>query len=120
MLEDGRLLFSSVNARVLCRRVRIPASTTFESKVDHWQPLTLDPTFSTNLFMHPPLRQSYSQQAAQFANPAARQLLKIMVKKNPNLAVSVDVMNTKDFLQVIDVVGPFVCLIKALPPPKIL
>jgi orotidine-5'-phosphate decarboxylase len=70
--------------------------------------------------MHPALRQSYSQRAAQFANPAARQLLEIMAKKNTNLAVSVDVTNTKDFLRIIDMVGPFVCLIKALLPPKLL
>jgi orotidine-5'-phosphate decarboxylase len=37
-----------------------------------------------------------------------------MERKKTNLAVSVDVTKTEDFLAIIDVVGPYVCLIKAI------
>ncbi|TFK75809.1 Orotidine 5'-phosphate decarboxylase [Pluteus cervinus] len=56
--------------------------------------------------------QSYGQRAQNFTNPAAKLLLETMERKKSNLAVSVDVTKTKDFLSIIDTVGPFVCLIK--------
>ncbi|EIN10416.1 Orotidine 5'-phosphate decarboxylase [Punctularia strigosozonata HHB-11173 SS5] len=57
--------------------------------------------------------QTYAQRAQKHANPAARQLLETIERKQTNLCVSVDVIKKADFLAIIDAVGPFVCLIKA-------
>ncbi|KAJ3763624.1 orotidine-5'-monophosphate decarboxylase [Lentinula raphanica] len=56
------------------------------------------------------LRQTYGQRIQNHTNPAAKLLLETMERKKTNLAVSVDVVKSKDFLAVIDAVGPFVCL----------
>ncbi|KAK0242630.1 humps family-domain-containing protein [Armillaria nabsnona] len=61
-------------------------------------------------------RQTYGQRASKHSNPAAKLLLETMERKKSNLAVSVDVTKSKDFLAIVDAVGPFVCLIKALIP----
>ncbi|KAF7332008.1 Orotidine 5'-phosphate decarboxylase [Mycena kentingensis (nom. inval.)] len=55
---------------------------------------------------------SYAERAQKHKNPAARLLLETIARKKSNLAVSVDVVSAKDFLNIIDVVGPFVCLVK--------
>ena len=57
--------------------------------------------------------KSYGQRAANHSNPAARHLLQTMERKKSNLAVSVDLTTSSDFLKVIDAVGRYVCLIKA-------
>ncbi|KAG6911194.1 dihydroorotate dehydrogenase [Tephrocybe rancida] len=57
--------------------------------------------------MVPPRQQTYAQRALKQTNPAAKSLLETIERKNSNLAVSVDVTKTKDFLAIIDVVGPF-------------
>ncbi|KAG7449089.1 orotidine monophosphate decarboxylase [Guyanagaster necrorhizus] len=57
-------------------------------------------------------RRTYGQRATKHGNPAARLLLDTMERKKSNLAVSVDVIKSKDFLAIVDAVGPFVCLIK--------
>ncbi|EGO02192.1 hypothetical protein SERLA73DRAFT_178009 [Serpula lacrymans var. lacrymans S7.3] len=62
--------------------------------------------------MSSPHLQTYEQRAKKHGNPAARKLLETMERKKTNLSVSVDVTKKKDFLAIIDVVGPFVCLIK--------
>ncbi|KAF8639774.1 hypothetical protein AX17_001034 [Amanita inopinata Kibby_2008] len=62
--------------------------------------------------MSPPHRQTYAQRALKQANPAAKLLLETIERKKSNLAVSVDVTKAADFLAIIDVVGPYVCLIK--------
>ncbi|KAJ6515770.1 humps family-domain-containing protein [Mycena sanguinolenta] len=59
-------------------------------------------------------RQTYAQRAIHQKNPAAKLLLETIERKQSNLAVSVDVTSAKDFLAIIDVVGPFVCLVKAI------
>ncbi|KAJ3909869.1 orotidine-5'-monophosphate decarboxylase [Lentinula edodes] len=59
------------------------------------------------------LRQTYGQRIQNHTNPAAKLLLETMERKKSNLAVSVDVTKSKDFLAIIDAVGPFVCLVKA-------
>ncbi|KAJ3921511.1 orotidine-5'-monophosphate decarboxylase [Lentinula edodes] len=56
------------------------------------------------------LRQTYGQRIQNHTNPAAKSLLETMERKKSNLAVSVDVTKSKDFLAIIDAVGPFVCL----------
>ncbi|KAF8195759.1 orotidine-5'-monophosphate decarboxylase [Mycena galopus ATCC 62051] len=57
-----------------------------------------------------PHRRTYAQRALHHQNPAAKLLLETIERKQSNLAVSVDVASAKDFLAIIDVVGPFVCL----------
>ncbi|EEB93754.1 hypothetical protein MPER_07553, partial [Moniliophthora perniciosa FA553] len=57
--------------------------------------------------MPSPQLQSYGQRADKHANPAAKHLLQTMERKKTNLAVSVDVTKSKDFLDIIDAVGPF-------------
>ncbi|KAF7301778.1 Orotidine 5'-phosphate decarboxylase [Mycena indigotica] len=57
-------------------------------------------------------RRTYGDRAKVHKNPAARLLLETIERKQSNLAVSVDVVSAKDFLNIIDVVGPFVCLVK--------
>ncbi|KAJ7590998.1 Orotidine 5'-phosphate decarboxylase domain-containing protein [Mycena floridula] len=58
-------------------------------------------------------RLSYAERALLHDNPAAKQLLETIERKKSNLAVSVDVTESKEFLAIIELVGPFVCLIKA-------
>jgi orotidine-5'-phosphate decarboxylase len=67
--------------------------------------------------MGPPHHQTYDERADRFSNPAAKQLLKVIASKQSNLAVSVDATNADDFLSIVDIVGPFVCLVKVGPAP---
>ncbi|KIK68014.1 hypothetical protein GYMLUDRAFT_69019 [Collybiopsis luxurians FD-317 M1] len=53
------------------------------------------------------LRQTYGQRIQNHCNPTAKLLLEIMERKKTNLAVSVDVTKSKDFLAIVDTVGPF-------------
>ncbi|KAL1706417.1 Orotidine 5'-phosphate decarboxylase [Schizophyllum commune] len=55
---------------------------------------------------------TYSQRAARFPNPAAKALLETMERKKSNLSVSVDVVKSADLLAIVDIVGPYICLIK--------
>ena len=64
-------------------------------------------------------RQTYAQRAAKHPNPAARALLETIERKKTNLCVSVDVTKSSDFLKVIDVVGPYVCLVKVKFVPRL-
>lgn len=57
-------------------------------------------------------RQTYAQRAVKHSNPAAKALLETIERKRTNLCVSVDVTKSDDFLRVIDVVGPYVCMVK--------
>ncbi|KAF9008971.1 Orotidine 5'-phosphate decarboxylase, partial [Cyathus striatus] len=57
-------------------------------------------------------RLTYAQRASRHENPAAKALLDTIERKKSNLAVSVDVTKSADFLTVIDAVGPYVCLVK--------
>ncbi|KAG5342523.1 dihydroorotate dehydrogenase [Termitomyces sp. Mn162] len=54
-----------------------------------------------------PREQTYAQRRLNHVNPAAKILLETMERKKSNLAVSVDVTKAKDFLAIIDAVGPF-------------
>lgn len=63
-------------------------------------------------------RQTYAQRAAKHTNPAAKALLETIERKKTNLCVSVDVTKTSDFLRVIDVVGPYVCMVKVSTASK--
>ncbi|KAI0796738.1 Orotidine 5'-phosphate decarboxylase [Abortiporus biennis] len=55
---------------------------------------------------------SYGERARLHKSPAAKALLEVIERKKSNLCVSVDVTKQADFLKVIDVVGPYACLIK--------
>jgi len=55
---------------------------------------------------------SYGERAKRHPNAAAKSLLETIVRKRSNLCVSVDVTAKADFLNIIDVVGPYVCLVK--------
>ncbi|KAH9844232.1 Orotidine 5'-phosphate decarboxylase domain-containing protein [Rhodofomes roseus] len=57
-------------------------------------------------------KQTYAQRASKHANPAAKALLETIERKKSNLCVSVDVTKQADFLRIIDVVGPYICLVK--------
>ena len=57
-------------------------------------------------------QQTYAQRVGNFSNVAAKQLLETMERKRSNLCVSVDVTKSRDFISVIDTVGPYVALIK--------
>jgi orotidine-5'-phosphate decarboxylase len=63
--------------------------------------------------MSSPHLQTYNERAKKHANKAAKALLEIMEEKQSNLSVSVDVTKSKDFFDIIEAVGPHVCLIKA-------
>ncbi|KAG1731172.1 humps family-domain-containing protein [Suillus occidentalis] len=62
--------------------------------------------------MSSPHLQTYNERAKKHANKAAKALLEIMEEKQSNLSVSVDVTKSKDFFDIIEAVGPHVCLIK--------
>jgi orotidine-5'-phosphate decarboxylase len=57
-------------------------------------------------------KRSYGERAIKFTNPTAKLILDTMERKKTNLAVSVDVTKTHDLLAIINVVSPYVCLIK--------
>ena len=57
--------------------------------------------------------KTYGDRAEHAINPTAKLLLHIIERKKTNLAVSVDVTISIDFLSIIEAVGPYVCLIKA-------
>ena len=57
-------------------------------------------------------RMKLEDRIAFCKNPTAAALLKIMVQKKSNLCIAADLIQPKDLLRVIDLVGPFVCLVK--------
>lgn len=59
-----------------------------------------------------PARQTYGARAAAFSNAAGASLLRAMEAKRTNLSVSVDVSTAQQLLDVVDAVGPHVCLVK--------
>ncbi len=65
-------------------------------------------------------KQTYAQRAAKHPNPAAKALLETIERKRTNLSVSVDVTKQEDFFTIIDIVGPYVCLVKVrIPHPNV-
>lgn len=66
-----------------------------------------------------PSKLTYADRAKGHSNPAAKALLETIERKKSNLCVSVDVTSTKDFLEIIDVVGPYVCLVKVCSLPNV-
>jgi len=56
---------------------------------------------------------TYAERVSLYDNPAAKELLNIIERKQSNLCVSVDVSKKDSLLAIVDAVGPSVCLIKA-------
>ncbi|OJA13808.1 hypothetical protein AZE42_00510 [Rhizopogon vesiculosus] len=56
--------------------------------------------------MSSPHLQTYNERAKKHSNKAAKALLEIMEEKQSNLSVSVDVTKSKDFLDIVEAVGP--------------
>ena len=56
--------------------------------------------------------KTYSERAETHASPVAQRLFRLMELKKTNLCASIDVDTTKEFLELIDKLGPYVCLIK--------
>lgn len=62
--------------------------------------------------MSSPRTQTYGKRAENSKNLAAKALLEVIERKKSNLCVSVDVTSRDDFLRIIDIVGPYICLVK--------
>lgn len=56
---------------------------------------------------------SYDDRAAKHPSPVAQSLLKLMASKKTNLCASLDVRSTKEFLELLDKVGPSIALVKS-------
>ena len=54
----------------------------------------------------------YTEKLQLTTHPVAQDLLQIMLRKESNLAVSLDVTDIQQSLQLIDQVGPYVCVVK--------
>lgn len=55
---------------------------------------------------------TYTQRAEAHPSPVAQRLLNLMETKKSNLCASVDVNTTAEFLELIDKLGPYICLVK--------
>lgn len=59
-----------------------------------------------------PKNQPYAARAKQHKNHLAKQLLELMERKQTNLALSIDVVHSKDLLSIVDRAGPYICIVK--------
>ncbi|KAI3402522.2 URA3 [Candida oxycetoniae] len=57
--------------------------------------------------------KSYTERADASSSPVTRQLFKLMDEKKSNLCASIDVRTTEEFLDLVDKLGPFICLVKS-------
>jgi len=55
---------------------------------------------------------SYAVRVDKCRNPAARKLMKIMAEKKTNLCFSADISDKKRLLEVVEAVGPHICMLK--------
>jgi len=55
---------------------------------------------------------SYSERAQLATNPVAKKLFALMEEKETNLAFNPDVSSKEKFLKLVDLVGPFICVLK--------
>ncbi|GMM37205.1 orotidine-5'-phosphate decarboxylase [Saccharomycopsis crataegensis] len=55
---------------------------------------------------------SYAERATKTSNPLVKKLFTIMEEKKTNLCASVDVRTTKEFLELIEKLAPFICVVK--------
>jgi orotidine 5'-phosphate decarboxylase subfamily 1 len=57
-------------------------------------------------------RRSFAARAQDITNPVTKRLCEIIEQKESNVAVNVDVTTKKEFLELVEKVAPYVCLIK--------
>jgi orotidine-5'-phosphate decarboxylase len=62
---------------------------------------------------------TYEQLASRTNNPLAKRLLSIIIEKQTNLCVSVDVTSPEELVSIIQKVGKHVCMIKVFPSVKL-
>ncbi|CCD25823.2 orotidine-5'-phosphate decarboxylase NDAI_0G00470 [Naumovozyma dairenensis CBS 421] len=55
---------------------------------------------------------TYEERAKNHASPVASKLLTIMFEKQTNLCASLDVRTTEELLRLVDILGPYICLLK--------
>ncbi len=60
----------------------------------------------------PKRKLTYSQRVSKAKNKTAKQLLSIMAEKKTNLCFSADITDKKRLLEVVDEVGPYICMLK--------
>jgi orotidine-5'-phosphate decarboxylase len=56
---------------------------------------------------------SYEKRAEKHSSDVAKRLLNLMSSKKTNLCASLDVTTTKEFLDLLDAVGPYIALVKS-------
>lgn len=56
--------------------------------------------------------ETYTERASKHPSKVAQRLFQLMESKKTNLCASIDVPTTKEFLSLIDKLGPFICLVK--------
>lgn len=57
-------------------------------------------------------RKAYEDRIPHFKNKAAQDLLMVIVRKQSNLCVALDVVDVDEMFRIADAVGPYVCCIK--------
>ena len=57
-------------------------------------------------------KKKYGERIESFSNKAARELLSLMERKRTNLSLALDVTTKREFLEIADKVGPYICLLK--------
>ncbi|KAI8784002.1 uridine 5p-monophosphate synthase [Biomphalaria glabrata] len=59
-----------------------------------------------------PKTLAYGERAVLCSNPVTQRLFKVMEEKRTNLALSADVTDCKQLLQLVDKTGPYICMVK--------
>jgi hypothetical protein len=57
-------------------------------------------------------RLSYQERIQYHLNPAAKKLLMVMEKKQSNLCIACDVTKKQDLIDIADVLGAFICVLR--------
>ncbi|RIA93173.1 orotidine-5'-phosphate decarboxylase [Glomus cerebriforme] len=58
------------------------------------------------------ISKKYGERVENFSNKAARELLSLIERKKTNLSLALDVTTKREFLEIADKVGPYICLLK--------
>ena len=58
------------------------------------------------------MAKTYAERVENFQNETARKLLQCIERKKSNLCVAVDVTRKTELLDIVDKVGPYICLLK--------
>lgn len=57
-------------------------------------------------------KQTFETRINNHKNIAARNLLGVMSRKKTNLSIAADVSTCKELLDIADIMGPYICLLK--------